>query len=78
MDDDEYNDARAQRLKREKAHNSPERIGTMAVLEVKAICVGHAVDIGHGTGESATQTMARAKDLYCQMEAWMIDTKGRK
>ena len=50
----------------------------MAIMEAKAICIGHSVVIAHGTGESATQTMARAKDLFAQTAEWMRGKKGRK
>ena len=71
-DDDDISRAEA------SLSRSREDIAGMAVLEVKALCIGHSVDIGHGTGESATQTMARAKDLYQSMKDWMVFDEGRK
>ena len=62
----------------ESLRQSQEDIAGMAVLEVKALCIGHSVDIGHGTGESATQTIARAKDLYQSMKDWMVFDERRK
>ena len=53
-------------------------IELMARMEAKAICLGHSVVIAHGTGESATQTMARAKDLFAQTAEWMSGKKVRK
>ena len=50
----------------------------IALIEIKAICIGHSVSIAHGTGEGATQTMARAKDLFNQIEEWMDGGKVRK
>ena len=35
-----------------------------------AKCLSYAVEIGRGTGEQATQTVARAKDLYELASVW--------
>ena len=35
-----------------------------------AKCLSYAVEVGRGTGEPATQTVARAKDLYELASVW--------
>ena len=57
---------------------SSEASKRIALIEIKAICIGHSVIIAHGTGEGATQTMVRAKDLFNQIEEWMDGGKVRK
>ena len=52
----------------------------MARIEGIAMCFEASVKIGAGTGESAAQVMARAKDLHRMAQAWAAepDGKGRK
>ena len=78
MDEERYLNKMAELLKFAGSVQSSGASKRMALIEVKAICIGHSVSIAHGTGESATQTMARAKDLFNQIEEWMDGEKVRK
>ena len=86
MDEDQYRKKMAELLRMASSAQSfsasekMERpdVELTALMEAKAICLGHSVVIAHGTGESATQTMARAKDLFAQTAEWMSGKKVRK
>ena len=49
----------------------------MARVEGIAMCFEASVKIGTGTGESAAQVMARAKDLHRMAEAWAKEPIGK-
>ena len=48
----------------------PDERALQEKIKGMAKCLTYAVEIGRGTGEQATQTVARAKDLYEIASAW--------
>ena len=46
-------------------------------IEGIAMCFEASIKIGAGTGESAAQVMARAKDLHRMAEAWAKEPAGK-
>ena len=75
MDEDQYRKKMAELLRMAAATSpldsrSSEHIALAAHVEGIAMCFEASVKIGTGTGESAAQVMARAKDMFRACEAW--------
>ena len=47
-----------------------DEIALREKIKGMAKCLSYAVEIGRGTGEQATQTVARAKNLYELASVW--------
>ena len=47
-----------------------DEIALQEKIKGMAKCLSYAVEVGRGTGEQATQTVARAKDLYELASVW--------
>ena len=72
MGNDEHDRLFAALLKLNQTAATPNQLANAAFGTVSGIltCLEHSVQISQGTGESAAQTMARAKDLFTMTEAW--------
>ena len=83
MDEDQYRkrmdelfkNALADKLRGQHNSNdlSTEQLRIIARVEGIQMCFQASVKIGAGTGESAAQTMARAKDLFRAAESWALE-----
>ena len=78
MDEDQYRKKMAELLRMsgsvQRSLGESERL---ARLEGIAMCFEASVKIGTGTGESAAQVMARAKDLHRMAQAWAAEPAGK-
>ena len=77
MDEEQYRIKMAALLRMASSVQSIGASERLARLEGVAMCFEASVKIGAGTGESAAQVMARAKDLHRMAEAWAKEPAGK-
>ena len=77
MDQEQYRKKMAELLRMAGSVRSFGESERVARLEGIAMCFEASVKIGAGTGESAAQVMARAKDLHRMAEAWAKEPAGK-
>ena len=77
MDEEQYRIKMAALLRMASSVQSIGSSERLARLEGVAMCFEASVKIGAGTGESAAQVMARAKDLHRMAEAWAKEPAGK-
>ena len=54
----------------------PDEIALQEKIKGMAKCLSYSVEIGRGTREQATQTVARAKELFELASAWHGEASG--
>ena len=77
MDEDQYRKKMAELLRMAGSVESFAASEKVVRMEGIAMCFEASVKIGAGTGESAAQVMARAKDLHRMAEAWAAEPAGK-